>query len=246
MGWKGFWKGYDWLSRADFANTLAGGFFDWRTWVISLGGSAVTFLWATIQGRDPLSVWIAAVVVFAGIALICMAAGLFLAGKPERVPAHEAAVDNWKGLLEAIDEFADKSLLKTRDKWQTEFMETFEQRFQSDQELAKLLASSDSDQDKIGHQTRRKKVAVLGHSVAEDELRRVWSDIREDIRKKLEAGRLVAKGIPAPYSPGKGEIEIAAHEWRILEISPNERAEVYEKGAVGCRYVGVVIGLRNS
>jgi hypothetical protein len=30
MDWKGFWKGYDWLARADFANTLFGGVFDWR------------------------------------------------------------------------------------------------------------------------------------------------------------------------------------------------------------------------
>jgi hypothetical protein len=243
MRWGRFRDGYDWIARADLA---VGWIFDWRNWLWTLvpTGGGMTFLWAAIDGRSPLDVWIAAVVVMAALAVTVFVV-IFLIGKRHKLDlrsqtSHEAI--HWKNLMEAIDEFADKSLLGTRDKWQFEFVDTFERRFQCDRALSKLLESLNRDQDEIGLQTRRKQVAVLGHDHAQDELRRAWTDLREDVRRKLERGQLAAKGIPAPYMPGKREIEIAAHEWRMLEISPNERAEAYEKGTGGCRYVGIVIG----
>jgi predicted nucleotidyltransferase len=68
--WKRFWKAYDWLSRADFANTLAGGFFDWRGWLLAIAGSAITFLWSAIRDWDPLIVWLSTIGVGAGLSII--------------------------------------------------------------------------------------------------------------------------------------------------------------------------------
>jgi hypothetical protein len=64
---------YDRASRLDFAGTILSLIVDWKAWLLSLlpaGASAMTFLWAAIKGRDPLDVWVAAVVIFAGLFVI--------------------------------------------------------------------------------------------------------------------------------------------------------------------------------
>src|ERR1700722_5794378 len=68
----GFWRWYDRGARADFGGNVLGLFFDWRNWLWGLvpGGGGMTFLWAAIEGRSPLDVWIAAVVVMAGLAVV--------------------------------------------------------------------------------------------------------------------------------------------------------------------------------
>src|SRR5437016_5538624 len=66
-----FWRWYDRGSRLDFAGSLLGYVFDWKTWIVGLfagGGGAATFLWAAIDGRSPLDVWVVAVVVAAALA----------------------------------------------------------------------------------------------------------------------------------------------------------------------------------
>jgi hypothetical protein len=71
-------------------------------------------------------------------------------------------------------------------------------------------------------------------------LRRIWADLREDIGGKLESGELAAKGILAPYLAGKGETEIAPHEWRLLTIDP-VKEQAIEKNGGAVKYIGVVI-----
>ena len=68
MGFERFWRGYDWLARGDLA---VGWIFDWRKWLWGLvpSGGGMTFLWAAIENRSPLNVWIAAVVVMAALAI---------------------------------------------------------------------------------------------------------------------------------------------------------------------------------
>jgi hypothetical protein len=73
MSWKKFWQWYDRAARVDFAGTLLGFFFDWKTWISTLvggGGGVVTFTWAAIEGRSPLEVWVLAVT--AGAALVAL------------------------------------------------------------------------------------------------------------------------------------------------------------------------------
>jgi hypothetical protein len=77
-----FWRWYDRASRADFAGNLLGYIFDWRHWLWGLvpGGSVLTFLWAAIEGRSPLDVWIAAAMVAASLA-VTVAAMIWVADK---------------------------------------------------------------------------------------------------------------------------------------------------------------------
>lgn len=66
-----FWRWYDRGSRLDFAGNLLGYVFDWKAWIVGIfagGGGAATFLWAAIDGRSPLDVWVVAVVVAAALA----------------------------------------------------------------------------------------------------------------------------------------------------------------------------------
>jgi hypothetical protein len=136
--------------------------------------------------------------------------------------------------IDAIEAFADRTLVDAKNKWHEEFMETTEEQYQSEKQIADLSKSPTLDEAasrKLGHQRRRNQVANLGHKLAQDELRRTWADLRRDMGSRLDAGELAAKGIPAPYAPGKAEIDISPHEWRMLEIRPNKRAEAIEKGS---------------
>jgi hypothetical protein len=69
---KGFWRWYDRAARADFGGNILGLFFDWRKWLWGFvpSGGGMTFLWAAVEGRSPLNVWIVAVVVMAALAVI--------------------------------------------------------------------------------------------------------------------------------------------------------------------------------
>jgi hypothetical protein len=67
-----FWRWFDRCARLDFFGNVVGYFFDWRGWLAAVaggGGGAVTFLWAAIEGRSPLDVWVIAVVVAAALAM---------------------------------------------------------------------------------------------------------------------------------------------------------------------------------
>lgn len=101
MGFEKFWRGYDWVARADLA---VGWLFDWRKWLWSFvpGGAAMTFLWAAIEGRSPLDVWIAAVIVMAALAVFVY----FLIAILEKIKAPRAAIATAESRA-VPDEFAD-------------------------------------------------------------------------------------------------------------------------------------------
>ena len=68
-----FWRWYDRGSRADFGGTLLGLVFDWKAWIVTIfagSGGVLTFLLAAIRGRDPLDVWVFALVVTASLMVI--------------------------------------------------------------------------------------------------------------------------------------------------------------------------------
>jgi hypothetical protein len=103
MSWKRFWKNYDRGARVDFAGTLLGLIFDWRTWLASfVGGGGMTFMWAAIAGRDPLDVYIYAlistacfVVIVAGAATLFQAIrGTRLAITFDPTPAGQGVADH--------------------------------------------------------------------------------------------------------------------------------------------------------
>jgi hypothetical protein len=67
----GFWRWFDRGSRMDFGGTVLAFLWDWKTWAAALvPGGVVTFLWAAIKDRDPLDVWLMAIIATAGWIII--------------------------------------------------------------------------------------------------------------------------------------------------------------------------------
>jgi hypothetical protein len=84
-----FWKWFDRAARADFAGNLLDFIFGWKRWLLGLllpGGGGMTFLWAAIDGRSPLDVWVLAVVVVAALTVILFVL-IFLADRHHKLVA---------------------------------------------------------------------------------------------------------------------------------------------------------------
>src|SRR4051812_37902858 len=63
-------KAFKAAEHAHFGDILISAVFDWRHWFFALVpcvGGAATFLWAAIEGRSPLDVWMVAVIVVAAL-----------------------------------------------------------------------------------------------------------------------------------------------------------------------------------
>jgi hypothetical protein len=70
MVWRRLLEAFDWAARTEFAGHLLDFIFDWRKalWALVPSGGAMTFLWAAIEGRSPLDVWVLAALVMGGLA----------------------------------------------------------------------------------------------------------------------------------------------------------------------------------
>jgi hypothetical protein len=87
-----FWRWYDRGARLDFAGTLLGFIFDWRTWLAGiLSGGGMTFLWAAIEGWSPLQVFLMAI--FASACFVVIIAGVVAAVRTMRSAAFEIVYD---------------------------------------------------------------------------------------------------------------------------------------------------------
>jgi hypothetical protein len=67
------WRWYDRAARLDFGGTMLSWIFDWKGWIAGLfagGGGGMTFVWAAIEGRSPLDVWIVATIISAALAVL--------------------------------------------------------------------------------------------------------------------------------------------------------------------------------
>jgi hypothetical protein len=65
-----FWRWYDRAARADFAGTLLGYIFDWKTWIVTAfgGGGGIATFFAAVGNWSPLLVWVFAAIVAASLA----------------------------------------------------------------------------------------------------------------------------------------------------------------------------------
>lgn len=75
----GFWAWYDRASRVDFAGTLVGFFFDWKTWLVWAGGTVLSLLVSSYGEWTPGLVWLAALIGGACMAIMYMAVRMFFA-----------------------------------------------------------------------------------------------------------------------------------------------------------------------
>jgi hypothetical protein len=66
----GFWQWYDRGARIDFAGTLLSLLWDWKAWLVGGAGGVVTFLASAVRDRDPLDVWVLALLAMAAVAVI--------------------------------------------------------------------------------------------------------------------------------------------------------------------------------
>jgi hypothetical protein len=76
MAWDRIWRWYDRAGRLDFAGTMLGWVFDWKTWLFSAMGGGATLLWAAIDGRSSLDVWLLALMAAACMIIIISGAGV--------------------------------------------------------------------------------------------------------------------------------------------------------------------------
>jgi hypothetical protein len=74
----GFWRWYDRAARIDFAGTLLGIFFDWKTWAVWAGGTVVSLFISSYGPWTPGQAWLAALIGGACIAIIYIALSLFV------------------------------------------------------------------------------------------------------------------------------------------------------------------------
>jgi len=148
------------------------------------------------------------------------------------------SIGNWQKPLAAIEMFATRELVEIKNKWAAALEQSIESEFDAAEKINSL--SNSEDAEKLEHQRRRLHVAQMGGRLAQDELRRAWSELREDMASKLERRALVAKGVAAPHVPGNNEIEIPAHEWRILYLDPTDET-AHSKSDNSVKYLGVVI-----
>src|SRR5258708_2960717 len=86
MDWRRLTSWLDWTTRTDFIVSFI---FDWRKWLWALvpSGGGMTFLWAAIDNRSPLDVWIAAAVVMAALAFVVFVALKIIEARKNKVSA---------------------------------------------------------------------------------------------------------------------------------------------------------------
>jgi hypothetical protein len=152
------------------------------------------------------------------------ALGVWLIWRARRFSPPVIKTTEWKKPFEAVERFGDQPLVAAKNKWRKDLTEASESLYETAKKIAELERHERKEPTLAGggpppkspefaRQRRLRQVAVLQEPFAADELRRIWADLREDIGAKLESGELAAKGILAPYLAGKGETEIAPHEW---------------------------------
>jgi hypothetical protein len=166
----------------------------------------------------------------------------------QAVPA-APGVGAWKAAHEALEVYADPDLIKARDYWSLKFSTASEKEAEVKQQVKDIRdkfpngvvpkeADAWPDLEQLERQQRAKELVTM-HS--EEEIRRVWIEIRTDINKKLCTGTLVAKGLREPRVAGSSEVQISPAEWRILILRHLE-ARAVERGIDGkVIYSGIVI-----
>jgi hypothetical protein len=151
----------------------------------------------------------------------------------------------WKEVPEAIEAFAESSILKARDKWKAQFEEACEKAPDAEDQIRNIKnkfpnghVPDDTPEGGALATARERLVALaMSHDLGEAELRLARDELRGDIHKKLSGGELIAKGF---HIASITEIEIPAAAWRILLLD-NTKSEATRKDGGGSIYTGLMI-----
>jgi hypothetical protein len=160
-------------------------------------------------------------------------------------------VTDWKVAHDAVETFAEPSLIAARDKSKQKAEEAHLKSFDAEdaiRDIKKKFAGSLVPDDAPEARTLATKQMILQHykrgiDWSTDELRGTWDELRSDIHKKLVSGALVAKGFRVPHVAGTAEVEITSSEWRILVLDSAE-ARALRKDDNEVVYSGLMIGQR--
>jgi len=154
----------------------------------------------------------------------------------------------WKDVPEAIEAFAESSLLKARDKWKEQFEEANENGHDAEDQIRIIrkkfanghVPNDTAEAGALATARRRLEAGARSHDLAKDELRLAWNELRGDIHKKLSGGELIAEGFRAPHVAGSAEIEISSAGWRILFLD-TAKSEAIKKDGGESVYTGLMI-----
>jgi hypothetical protein len=153
----------------------------------------------------------------------------------------------WEKPLTAIDKFAEANRVETKNKCKEIFDTYIDMQFSAERKVTELeqkLSYGYNVSGDLGEERRRLERAGRMVRIAEDDLRQAWASLRDDMKRKLEDGVLVAKGIIEPHSQEKEEVEIPAHEWRIMEMNPIDETAI-GKNDNAVKYIGLMIAKRD-
>ena len=149
-------------------------------------------------------------------------------------------VIEWLSIGEAVERFADQSLVHEKNAAQ----EKFERRYVEVQE------TRDRMQLLVGEENANEKQRLIRLSGAQsmvsrtdqEQLKELWKKLHADLVARLSSGELISKGFAFPYVAGKPEIFIPASEWRVMIPDQGENNTVRKDDPMTVVYAGVVIG----
>src|ERR1700682_3078996 len=158
----------------------------------------------------------------------------------ERIEIPADPLGMWKPAPEAVEAFAEKSLIEERDKQHERFYEGYMKSHEVADEIVRIQGAPVLDNQAIETNRRRLRLYDMQTAIAKDELGRVWSALRADIASKLNRRHLIAKGFRFPHVAGRAATEISTEEWQILDLN-NETSDATQKGSNEVIYSGVAL-----
>jgi hypothetical protein len=254
-----FVKMLEWVGHGNTAVQIAG-WFGLPTVGVGSVAWAMTFFGSAVEGWSVTGVWLASLSAGTMAATIYAALAIGIAysrrdtklaepaASEETKPSEPPAIMKWLNIADAMNSFADKHLIDSRDDWLRKLNESLEKGYAAEDKINEITKrgtiifdDGSRENQQIDRERRMMLACVRQHSLAESELPIVWDAIRSDVLNKLGNGALIAKGFRTPHSGGMPEIIIPQDEWRILALD-NIKSEVTTKREGHVAYIGVVIG----
>jgi hypothetical protein len=153
---------------------------------------------------------------------------------------------DWKSAPDAVEAFAEPALIAERDKQGGRLENAALRRLDAEFKIGDILKAlpdhkaveGTEEFKQIEKQEWQIRANASMEQMTEPYVRQAWDKLREDIRKKLADGKLIAKGFREPHVSGNSEVEISFAEWRILTLD-NVDSTALRNGEV--IYSGLVI-----
>lgn len=156
-------------------------------------------------------------------------------------------VHNWKSCTDALVAFGSGSLLAAKAAATEELRDAKERATEAEAECrqtrprGRILEGITAGADV--YDAARKRLSEIAHEcdALREQLQDTEGNLRNEIRSKLQAGTLVAKGFRFPHVSGNVEIEVPSQEWRILNLDHENSMAITTFSPTERKYIGVMI-----